>query len=63
LAGFFANMMTEDTKNYTAEQISVELQKLGSSISVNSGLNGITYNVQALKKNLDPTLKLLEERC
>lgn len=62
LAGFFATMMTEDTKNYTAEQLAVELQKLGSSVNVSSGLNGITFNVQMLKKNIDPTLKLLEER-
>ena len=62
LASFFADMMAEDTKNYTAEQLSVELQKLGSSIAVNSGLDGITYTVQSLKKNLDKTLALLQER-
>ncbi len=62
LASFFADMMGEDTKNYTAEQFGVELQKLGSSINVFSGTDGITFNVQTLKKNLDATLKLLEER-
>ena len=62
LASFFADMMAEDTKNYTAEQLAVELQKLGSSISVTSGTDGITYTVQALKKNLDKTLALLQER-
>ena len=30
LAAYFADMMREDTKNYTAEQLAVELQKLGS---------------------------------
>ena len=62
LASFFSNMMAEDTKNYTAEQLSVELQKLGSSINVYSETDGVTYTVQSLKKNLDRTLALLEER-
>jgi zinc protease len=62
LANFFASMMNEDTKNYTAEQMAVELQKLGSSINVGSSTDEITFNVQCLKKNLDKTLALLEER-
>ena len=62
LASFFANMMLEDTKNYTAEQMSVELQKLGSTISIASTTDGVTYNVQSLKKNFDKTLALLQER-
>ena len=62
LASMFAAMMNEDTKNYTAEQITIELQKLGSSVSVSSGTDGITFNVQALKKNLAPVLALLQER-
>jgi zinc protease len=62
IASFFADMMTEDTKNYSAEQMSRELQKLGSNINVSSGLDGITFQVQSLKKNIDATLKLLEER-
>jgi len=62
LANFFAGMMNDDTKNYTAEQMTVELQKLGSSLSVNSSTDGITFNVQSLKKNLDKTLVLLQER-
>jgi zinc protease len=62
ISSFFADMMNEDTKNYTAEQMSRELQKLGSSVNVSSGLDGITFSVQTLKKNIDATLKLLEER-
>jgi len=62
LARMFAAMMNEDTKNYTAEQMQVELQKLGSSVSVNSGFDAITFNIQTLKKNLDKTLSLFEER-
>lgn len=62
LAGMFAAMMNEDTKNYTAEQMAVELQKLGSNVTVGSSLDGITFNIQCLKKNLDKTLALVEER-
>ena len=62
LSGMLAAMLNEDTQNFTAEQMTVELQKLGSSISVSSDLNSLSFNVQCLKKNLAPTLKLLEER-
>lgn len=62
LARMFAAMMNEDTKNYTAEQMQVELQKLGSSVSVNSDFDAITFNIQTLKKNLDKTLRIFEER-
>ncbi|MGV3530600.1 MAG: M16 family metallopeptidase [Flavisolibacter sp.] len=62
LASFFARMMNEDTKNYSAEEFSLELEKLGSSISVGSSTDAIIFSVQTLKKNLDKTLQLLEER-
>jgi zinc protease len=62
LASLFADMMNEDTKNYTAEQMTVELQKLGSSIEVSSSRDAIIFTVEALKKNIDKTLALLQER-
>jgi len=62
IPSFFADMMNEDTKNYSAEQMSRELQKLGSSINVTSSLDGITFSVQSLKKNVNATLRLLEEK-
>lgn len=62
LASFFADMMNEDTKKYSAEQMAIELQKLGSSIRVTSQTDGISFYVQALKKNLDKTLALLQEK-
>jgi zinc protease len=62
LARMFASMMNEDTKNYSAEQMQAELQKLGSSVNVSSNLDGITFSMQTLKKNLDKTISLLEER-
>lgn len=62
LAEMFASMMSEDTKNYTAEQMSVALQKLGSTVNVGSSFDGITVSIQSLKKNLEATLALAEER-
>ncbi len=62
LARLFAAMMEEDTKSYTAEQMALELQKLGSFISVNSSTDEIGFTVQSLKKNLDKTLALFQER-
>ncbi len=62
LASFFANMMDEDTKNKSAEDFSKELEKLGSRINVSSSTDGINFQVTTLKKNLDATLALLEER-
>ncbi|MCX6955714.1 MAG: pitrilysin family protein [Verrucomicrobia bacterium] len=62
LAALFAAMMNEDTQNRTAEQMQVELQTLGSSVSVGSDFDDINFSVQTLKKNLDQTLPLLEER-
>jgi zinc protease len=58
----FVRMMNEDTKNYTSEEFNAELEKLGSSITVNSTTDAIVFTVQTLKKHLDKTLKLLEER-
>ncbi len=62
LASLFGSMMNEDTKNYTAEQMAVELQKLGSNVTVGSSLDGITFSIQTLTKNLDKTLALVEEK-
>lgn len=62
LAPMVADMLTEDTKNYTAEQLAYELEKLGSRISVSSDLDNISFSLQCLKKNLDKSLALLEER-
>ncbi|MFN4312750.1 MAG: M16 family metallopeptidase [Chitinophagaceae bacterium] len=62
LPSLFASMMNQDTRNYTAEEMSRELQKLGSSVNVFDGMDDITFQVQSQVKNLDATLRLLEER-
>lgn len=62
LAELTAFMMNEGTKNFTTEQISAELDKLGSSISFNASKMQTSINISCLKKNLDATLKILEEK-
>lgn len=62
LASFFADMMEQDTKKRSSEDFSKELQKLGSSINVSSSTDGVTFGVFCLKKNLDATMALLNER-
>jgi zinc protease len=62
IASLTASLMNEDTETYTAEEMSNQLEKLGSSISISSGPENTVVVVQSLVKNLDATLKLLEER-
>jgi zinc protease len=62
IASLTADLMNEGTQNYTTEQISAELDKLGSSISFFGGKENTTVIVETQKKNLDATLKLLEEK-
>lgn len=57
-----AGILNEGTKNYTTEQMSAELEKLGSSIYFSSGKYNNSISVSCQKKNLDATLKLLEEK-
>ncbi|WP_258098678.1 M16 family metallopeptidase [Marinoscillum pacificum] len=61
LAAMTASMLTESTKNYTAEQLSEELLKLGSSINAYADDNTTTISVRTLTKNLDKTIALFEE--
>jgi len=62
VAQMFAAMMDEDTKLHSAEEMSVMLDKLGSSISIGSDIDETGITVRCLKKNLQTTLDLLEER-
>jgi zinc protease len=57
-----ADMLNESTKNYTSEGISEEIEKLGSSIDISAGPENISITVSSLTKNLDATLKLVEEK-
>jgi zinc protease len=62
LARLTAAMLNEGTRDFSAEQFEVELQKLGSSINVSAGQENMTVTVNALSRNLAPTLDLLEQR-
>ena len=62
VAGLVARMMNEDTKNYTSEQFTSELDKLGSNISVFAGSDEIDIGVSSLTKNFPKTMVLLQER-
>jgi zinc protease len=62
VAELTARMMNEGTKNYTTEQISAELEKLGSSIDFDATKAATNIRVNCFKKNIDATLKLLEEK-
>ncbi len=62
LASITSQLMNEGTQTFTAEQFEIELQKLGSDISVSSSLDSLNISVVSLEKNIDATLDLLEER-
>lgn len=62
LASLTADMMSEATQNFTSEQFENELDKLGSSINFGAGSDNHFMQVICLKKNLDATLKLVEEK-
>jgi zinc protease len=61
VSSLFGSMMAGTTQGYTTEELSGELEKLGSSISVYAGGDEVVVNVSSLTKNLDATLELLEE--
>lgn len=62
LAMLTAYMMDEATQNYTSEQFSNELAKLGASINVSAGTFNTTIFFSARKDNLDKSLALFEEK-
>ncbi|WP_207434025.1 M16 family metallopeptidase [Sabulibacter ruber] len=62
IASLTAGMMNESSQKFTAEEITTQLQKMGSSINFGSGTETMTVQVQSQVKNLDATLALLEER-
>ncbi len=62
VASMMASLMNESSLKTSAEDISTQLEKLGSSISFGSGSESMTVSVSSQVKNLDATLALLEER-
>ncbi|HIA35965.1 MAG TPA: insulinase family protein [Flavobacteriales bacterium] len=57
-----AAMLDEGTANFTTEEISAQLEDLGSSISFSSSRASSGIYVSTLPANLDATLKILEEK-
>jgi len=62
LAAITSTMMAETTKRHSAEELSNELNKLGSSINFGSGDQFATLNIRTLTKNLDKTLEIALEK-
>ncbi len=61
LAQLTASMLQEGTTKRSMEEIHAELDKLGSVISVDASSYTTNISVSALEKNLEPTLKIVEE--
>ena len=62
LAALTAAMMNEATLDSSNEDISNELQKLGSSVQFAAGNDNTSLTVRSLSENLDATLKVAAER-
>ncbi|WP_229359825.1 M16 family metallopeptidase [Ferrimonas aestuarii] len=62
LADLTASMMQESTAKLTTEQMALELEKLGASISVSASGYRTYVSVSTLTKNLDATIELLRQR-
>jgi len=61
-ASLLAAMLNESTASRSAEEMSKELQKLGSSVTISSGYTYLTINVNTLTKHLGATMTLLSEK-
>ncbi len=62
LASLTAGLMNEATMERTAEDISNELDKLGSSVSFSSDDTYTTMRIRTLTENLDATMAIAMER-
>ncbi len=61
LAKLAGDCLDEGTRTRSSLQIDDELDRLGASLSVRSGLDLTTVSLSALKANLDPTLALFAD--
>jgi zinc protease len=62
LASLTAAMLNESTLMSTNEELSNELQKLGSSVQFSAGNDSTTLTIRSLTENLDETLAIAAER-
>ena len=61
-ASLLAAMLNESTTQRSAEEMSKQLRKLGSSVSISAGTNYLNVDINALSRNLDQTLALVLEK-
>lgn len=61
LAAIVASMLQEGTKNRTGDQLSNDLQLLGTSINIGIGAEAGQMGFLAMKENFEPTLAILED--
>ncbi len=61
IAYLLTRMMRESTISYSAEKIEQELDKLGSHVDVSLNRENIEVSVTSLTRNLEQTLKLVNE--
>ncbi|MBA6399403.1 pitrilysin family protein [Colwellia sp. BRX10-4] len=62
IVSLLASALNESTTKRSAEEMSNELQKLGSSIAIYAGNQYLNVNVSTLTKNLDATMALVNEK-
>jgi len=61
-ASILASMLNESTTVRSGEEMSNELQKLGSTVSISASNSYINVNVNVMTKHLDATLSLVKEK-
>lgn len=61
LSNFTSSMLTEGSVRMSAEEMSDALDKLGSSVSISSGMRTTTVSLSTLKKNLAETMTLASQ--
>ncbi|HTH82528.1 MAG TPA: pitrilysin family protein [Mucilaginibacter sp.] len=57
-----AQLLNDDTQSHTAEQISSELETLGSNVLIVATNEATVFEVSSLTKNMDKTLAILQEK-
>lgn len=62
VAQLTAAMLNEQTQDSTLEELSNELQKLGSQVSIGAGDDYTTLSIRSLTANLDATLAIAAEK-
>jgi len=61
-ASIVASMLGESTLKHSTEEMSNELQKLGSTVTISAASLTLNININAMTKNISPTLQLVRER-